>query len=281
LARPAKTGLDYFPMDTSFEDNLELFEAEQGVEGLGILIKLWQKIYKEGYFIEWKEDNILLFSKKINAEITRINAAINCCFKRNIFDKKMYEKYQILTSRGIQKRFFSACKTMRRVEILIVKEYRLINGEYDEVITEETSINSGEMKVNTEETIVNYGKPLAESTQKKGKEIKREETKQKENILSEFDTFFDSVWNLYPEKIGKNRIKATQKKELYSLGFEKISLCIERYIRSVEEKRNNGFKTLNFQNGSTFFSGGYKDFLEEQKTAVTKNKCVIIKHPDH
>ncbi len=64
MARPLKIGLDYFPLDVSFDDNIELLEAEEGLEGFAILIKLWQKIYSNGYYIEWNDDCLLLFCKK-------------------------------------------------------------------------------------------------------------------------------------------------------------------------------------------------------------------------
>ena len=152
-------------MDTHFEDQIELFEAEEGLEGLGILLKIWQKIYKDGYYIKWCSDNELLFSRKINTERNKVNSVINTCIKREIFNKTMFEKYEILTSRGIQKRFFTACKTIKRTYIPIINEYRLVNGEYNGIFTEETSINS-------EETKVNSSKPPEESTQKKGKETR-------------------------------------------------------------------------------------------------------------
>ena len=181
MARPIKTGLDYFPMDTTFDDNIELLEAEEGLEGLGIVLKIWQKIYKQGYYIDWEKDNVLLFSKKINSEITRVNSVINTCFKRGIFDKNMYDKYKILTSSGIQKRFFTALKSSKRVSISVVKEYRLVNGEYNGVFTEETSVNS-------EETSVIANIPTEESTQKKVKKNKEEESKLKDN---KYNVLFD------------------------------------------------------------------------------------------
>lgn len=39
--------------------------------------------------------------------------------------------------------------------------------------------------------------------------------------------------------------------------------CISRYLKSVEVRRKNGFATLSYQNGSTFFNGGYIDYLDE------------------
>ena len=56
MARPVKSGLNYFPMDVDMDDKVELIEAKHGITGFGILIKLYQKIYKEGYYINWKEE---------------------------------------------------------------------------------------------------------------------------------------------------------------------------------------------------------------------------------
>ncbi len=133
MARPTKQGLDYFSLDINIDTKLELFEAEHGLVGFGFIIKLFQKIYSNGYYYEWNEDEQLLFSKQINVDINQINVYINSAIKRNIFNKELYEKYSILTSRGIQKRFLEACR--RRKQIEMIKEITLIdfkNPNYQE-----------------------------------------------------------------------------------------------------------------------------------------------------
>lgn len=125
MARPIKQGLDYFPLDTSMDSKTELFEAEHGIHGFGFLIKIYQKIYDNGYFYEWNEDEQLLFARRINVDKKVINAYINSAIKRNIFNKDIFEAYGILTSRGIQKRFLEACK--RRKQIELIKEIVLID----------------------------------------------------------------------------------------------------------------------------------------------------------
>ena len=57
----------------------------------------------------------------------KIDEFIKFCLEINIFDKKLYSQYSILTSRGIQKRYFTVCK--RRKEIEIIKEYLLVKPE--------------------------------------------------------------------------------------------------------------------------------------------------------
>jgi hypothetical protein len=170
LARPIKVGLDYFSLDVSLDDNVELMEAECGLAGFAILIKLWQKIYSEGYYIEWEEDNAVLFSRKINSEITLVNSVVISCLSRKIFSKELYDKYKILTSKAIQKRYLIACKQVKRSNVTFIKDYLLVNSELTQVITELTTVNSEEISKNSEF-----------STQKKRKERKRNERKGKEN----------------------------------------------------------------------------------------------------
>ena len=121
MARPQKEGLDYFPLDTEMDDKVKLIDAKFGVAGFGVLIKLWQIIYDNGYYIKWTEKELLLYKTRINADINLINDVINECLRWGIFDNELYEAYSILTSSGIQKRYFEAVK--RRTEITLVNEF--------------------------------------------------------------------------------------------------------------------------------------------------------------
>ncbi len=132
MARPVKIGLEYFPLDVSIDDNLELIEAEHGLQGFAIVIKLWQKIYANGYFIEWSGDHAMLFAKKINTELTLVNDVINSCFRRNIFDKTLHDDQKVLSSRGIQKRYQLACQQSRRKNYEIEDQYNLLKTQKKE-----------------------------------------------------------------------------------------------------------------------------------------------------
>ena len=78
----------------------------------------------------------------------------------------------------------------------------------------------------------------------------------------EYSAFFEKMWSLYPNKKGKGRVSNTKKKEIHKLGDE-FKRCIERYAEYVENQRENGFKELKYQNGSTFFNSGYVDYLDD------------------
>jgi len=159
MSRPLKTGLDYFPMDVEMDDKVEIIEAKHGITGFGILIKLYQRIYKEGYFLKWTEEGLLLFSKRINVSINEVTETINDCLKYGIFDERLFKKYNILTSSGIQKRFLAAVD--RRKEIELIAEYVIVD-------------------INTDNFNINWIN-VNNNTQRKVKESKVEESKGKKS----------------------------------------------------------------------------------------------------
>ena len=86
----------------------------------------------------------------------------------------------------------------------------------------------------------------------------------------------EDLWHEYPNKSGKaNAIKKIPKL-IKEYGYEQMLRTIERYIQDVEYKRNNGFKTLQYKNGSTFFNTGYVDYLDENYTEQEENYGATI-----
>ena len=78
----------------------------------------------------------------------------------------------------------------------------------------------------------------------------------KQNKNKEYCAFFESVWLLYPNKKGKARITDKTKRALYALGYDTVKTCIERYVKEKPEWKE-------YQHGSTFFTSGYVDYLDE------------------
>ena len=102
------------------------------------------------------------------------------------------------------------------------------------------------------------------------KELDIDTEKKNSASAKEIDSFFEEAWSLYPNKKGKGRISSTKKKEICKLGDE-FKRCIERYAEYVENQRENGFKELKHQNGSTFFNSGYVDYLDDNFEEVETN----------
>ena len=125
MARPQKAGLDYFALDVKMNDKVELIEALHGIEGFAILVKLYQKIYSEGYFYEWGEKEQILFCNGVSVDRNKVVSIVSDCIKWDIFDKRLYETYGILTSKRIQNQYISA--TYKRVNVEMIEEYLLID----------------------------------------------------------------------------------------------------------------------------------------------------------
>lgn len=130
MARPTKAGLDYFELDCHMEEKVRLIQAEFGLKGFAIVVKLYQKIYGElGYYCEWNEDSSLLFMSENGVssreEKNLIREIVAACIRRGIFSESVFSRYGVLTSVGVQRRYLNAVS--RRESVELKKEYLLFD----------------------------------------------------------------------------------------------------------------------------------------------------------
>lgn len=160
MARPVKIGLDYFPLDTNIDsdDKIQLIEAEFGIKGFAIVIKLFCKIYADkGYYYNWTDKERLLFAKKMGETVGLVDEIVKRSVKWGLFNESVFNQFQILSSEAIQSRFLEAVS--RRGIVEMIQEYLLID------------INDYKNKVNVNIYSINVNN----STQSKGKKIKVKE----------------------------------------------------------------------------------------------------------
>ncbi len=160
MARPTKQGIDYFPMDCVPDSSLELFIAENGAAGFGLLAMIWQRIYRDdGYFIRNDDDLVLRLRRDSLLDMETTVSIIANAIKRGLFDKDMHERFGILTSRGIQRRYFNGAKQKKQAKIyadfclIDIKEYGnavSINGNPDNIDGNATKVKVN-VKVNVKE----------------------------------------------------------------------------------------------------------------------------------
>ena len=126
MARPEKQGLDYFShdVDLSTDEKIQLIEADYNVIGYAVYCKLLERIYRNGYFIKCDEKFVRLFAKNTGIKPDLCRNIINSCTEEDLFKKKLYDEYNILTSEGIQKRFIKAVE--RRKSIDLIENYLLL-----------------------------------------------------------------------------------------------------------------------------------------------------------
>ncbi len=187
MARPMKKGLEYFSLDVDMDqdDKIALIESQHGLVGFSIIIKLLMKIYSNGYYYEWGEKELLLFSKRVNVDNNTCSEIVNDCIKWGIFDKSIFEKDGVLTSRGIQKRFLLAVGRRQRVEIK--GKYLLLSNEdinvYKNLVIVDDNNRSVEVNVDIgTQSKVNRNRKEIESKEKV-KEIESKLTDDENNFI--------------------------------------------------------------------------------------------------
>ena len=169
MARPPKKGVDYFPLDCQLDTKLRMIIALFGLPGFAIVVMIWQRIYgEEGYYIKWNEDYGRLFALENNADYNVVSEVISECLKRDIFNQEKFEKYSILTSKGIQERYLTM--TEKRKGTSILDDYALLSDPKKIVSSEKTGVSSPE-------TGVSDGSNATKES--KVKEIKEKEIKQR------------------------------------------------------------------------------------------------------
>ncbi len=98
------------------ENAMEVIEAKYGIKGSAIVLKLMCKIYKEGYYIRWDEEQCLIFANKAGREVQaeEVQGIIEILFTKGILDRNSYQENGILTSESIQKVWMEATKRRKR-----------------------------------------------------------------------------------------------------------------------------------------------------------------------
>lgn len=162
MARPRKTGLDYFPFDCDFfEDRVMIAVAgEFGIKGEIVTVKLLCEIYRNGYFVEW--DDLLQYKlahlcEGVSAEL--VGQIATRLVRWGFFDEALFGSAKVLTSADIQERYFNVAKfriTSRELPYLLVNPFRGFTREegkrHVEVSQQETRVSQCEIPVKQRET---------------------------------------------------------------------------------------------------------------------------------
>lgn len=201
MARPMKDGVDYFPLDVDTDNDIKfrIIEAKYGLIGFGIIIKLYQAIYRNGYYCEWNELISVISASEWSSQqfpVTDavVRAVVKEAAKYGIFDKELLNKYGILTSKGIQKRYFEVSK--RRLKINVKKEYLLVNAPETAV---NVNINGVNVNINPENVYDNSQSKVNKS--KVNKRESREKNFSPSPTLKEItDLCRQENLNINPEK---------------------------------------------------------------------------------
>lgn len=218
MARPTAKGVEYFPLNVNFINDLKVRKLllSCGAEAIAVLIYLLSTIYKdEGYYVEIHEDEIDLIALDVNVTPEFVLKVINKACEVRFFDVNLYNNFNILTSKGIQERYLKI--TERRKNSVVITQFNLINVYNNPVNVNNNSINVDNNPVN-----------VYKSTQSKVKESKVKKSKVKS--LSN-----DSVKNVYLTETEKRDCMNKKIYELYLNGIGQISPTIKERLDDLVE----------------------------------------------
>ena len=108
MARPIKSGLDYFPhdCDASGDEKIEALRSLYGNDGYAFYFILCERIYRTPDFeldVSDAETRQIL-SRKVGVTAAQFEKMLATSLKRGCFEQKAYSKRKVLTSNGIKQR---------------------------------------------------------------------------------------------------------------------------------------------------------------------------------
>lgn len=249
-----KSGIDYFPLDVTLDEKFELIEAEFGLTGFGVVVKLLQKIYGgQGYYVEWTKEVALLFAKRIGVGGNAVSEIVSASIERGIFDKTLYDKYQILTSKGIQKRYFEAVSRRKSVEV--ERAYLLVDATLfsKNVVVLDKNVNI-------------FEKNAYISQQSRVEESRVEESRVKESKVEESNarTREDTPLERFLRRwgINSNSIGNYSGGKLAGMDWDAVSGKTALSVKILQKRKDIGFFIKHYED---ILDGAFDDWDEAPK----------------
>lgn len=296
--RQNKVGIDYFELDCHMDEKVELIEAEYGLKGFAILVKLYQSIYSGfGYYCEWTPDISVLWARRLGVSHgvdfgdvgkvddsscalpgfpnNLINNVVAALIRRKLFSEQLFKKYGILTSSGIQKQYLKA--TSRREIVELKKEYLLINVPKNSKNVVINSINVDGNSVNSYRTEHSKEKKSIYNicaAKRHDDESSNEEQKQQVSRDEQLRSDFEIIYGIYPKKRGKTVAFANYKlwvgkgKDVggkkYKLTNRQIYKAVQKYIRQQEEAGQDDYQY--WKNFDTLMGRQLLDYVDWEES---------------
>ncbi|MCC3156457.1 DUF4373 domain-containing protein [Hymenobacter sp. 15J16-1T3B] len=106
MARPKKVGLEYFPLNTRMNDKIDMLEAEHGLEGFAVYIKLLQLIYQTeaGELDMSNEFRWKMLPKTWGFPAENFRKIVDTMLEIGLFSTGEFTARKVLTSESVQKR---------------------------------------------------------------------------------------------------------------------------------------------------------------------------------
>jgi hypothetical protein len=203
MARPIKRGLSYFPLDVDLLGNRKIRRLldKFGCEGMTVYFSVLCEIYAvEGYFIPFSRNLCFDIAYLLHMNEMRIEEILTFCVEIELFDAEMLEKYQALSSEGIQKRYLEVAKRLNRkdtMEGLTFERTQKVSSKKTRVSYEEIGVSCEKSGFYLKETgVYSHENPTKKRKENKIKTTKEEEEEKKPRVIilnsrNEYGTKFE------------------------------------------------------------------------------------------
>ncbi len=128
-----KVGIDFAGWDVDIFDKdakIDKLLCSKGWIGFSIYFWLCQRAYgTEGYFYRFRDDDCASIARKMGCGVREgtVRETVDYCLQISLFDKGRFGEWGILTSRGIQRRFW--CVLQKRRVKKVYREFWLLEDE--------------------------------------------------------------------------------------------------------------------------------------------------------
>ena len=245
MARQIKQGIDYYPMDVNFLNDIKVRKVLRGcgAQSMAVILYLLGNIYRdEGYYMRWDdEEDPFLVSDVVGVSEGAVRETIKKSLQVEFFDSKLFEKESILTSKGIQERFMEA--TVRRISVNIKAAYWLLDKTGANMVVEKINVYRNSINVD------NNSKNVDDNQQSKVKESKV-----------------------------NNNINTNNNNSLYKgQNVNSFTVCVDYFTKNDELKKQlTSFARLRASKKKSFTAETFKLFLEQLKSLSGDNEAVMI-----
>lgn len=246
MARPTKQGIDYYPKDVKakYDTKFKYVESKNSVIARLVIYELWDLIYAEnGYFLKFDNIQRVLFLGDLPINDEQLTDILDSCFEIGLFEKSLFDKYQILTSESIQKRYMEAVG--RRAKVPIISSYFLLpKNSYRNINLVNDYINSINDDNNSINDCINPQSKVKESKVNKNKvnKNKEKENKEKENKTRNqeiFSRFFELFSNFNKKNNSKRAMALQVFHDLPQFHKDIIVKGAENYIQDYKNTHPN------------------------------------------
>ena len=123
MPRKPKQGIDFAGWSVNMFDGdkkIDKLLDSQGWKGFGVYFFLCQSAYKmNGYYLEWCYDDCATTARRMGGFMgtDTVESTVRLCLRVGLFDQGLFDRWSVLTSKGIQRRFWSAVAGRRAVPL--------------------------------------------------------------------------------------------------------------------------------------------------------------------